>query len=84
MIGLSGIEYKILRLASADYFHEYWPAMHGPWYLKVFYDLGLLQKYIDRLVAHDFLRDMENGGYGYELTDDGLFILLDYWQMSFG
>lgn len=75
LVGLSGIEFKILRLAMRNR-GNYYPATNGPWYLKLLFDLGYLQRFLKRLVALGLMTDLYN--YCYTLTDEGRGVYIEY------
>lgn len=88
MIGLSGIEIKILKLAERD---GYTPQSDGPWWMRVLFELGLLNRYLKRLIREDLLvffppyMDWDNQYHklSFETTHNGEVLLLDYWLISF-
>lgn len=81
MIGLSGLDYKILELSTR--WDGYSVTMNGPWWMKLLYDFGILQIYIKRLVDKGLLEETRTG-WQYIITVKGAFLLHDYIDMALG
>jgi hypothetical protein len=80
MIGLSGLEFKILELAERD---GYSVTMDGPWWMKLLYDFGILQIYINRMVENGLLEEVRTG-WKYRTTSLGFWTYIDYVMMGMG
>lgn len=81
MIGLSGLEYKILKMADGP--RGYYATANGPWWMKLLYDFGILQLYIDRLVENGLLNE-KRIGFHYTTTSEGFWTVFDYDAMELG
>lgn len=84
MIGLSGIELKILELSMDD---GYSPFSDGPWWMRFLFHSGLMDRYLRRLCGKGLLMFFHPGldmGFSFSTTLEGYHVLNDYWTMMTG